>query len=252
MILIYVLSLTFTLISIKEATLTSGHFNDNITVYQCPDPNKNSTYLSYKSSLPLTVNTPTKVMWCTKQPSSCGGYEQSGHIIQTPYIQSLAGFKAEIEWNFSDANYTNQSRAREWTIFYNENDCYGGGVEFGVLYWHFHKKFRYYCSIDSNLNTQLWVDKPIDFNPVNGINHINMSLIRINQEFQLKFDYSIDNKKTFKSLNYKFPIERWMQEFRQGKGRITGKVNKKADTDSMDSVKFVSIDYFIDNDFLQK
>lgn len=247
-LIIYCLLNTFT-----NASNLNGAFSDNITVYQCPDRNKNNSHASFISSLPLTVNTPTRLTWCTKP--GCGkpgnpSYELSGEIIQTPYVQSLSGFKAQIVWDFKKANYTEQSKSREWTIFYNENDCYDGGVEFGILFWHYFPKFRFYCSVESNFPTQLWVDKEINFQPVEGLNYLNVSLIAVDQKFLFTMTSSVDNMKTVQTLNYVFQFEHWLQEFRHGKGRITGKVNKRADTDSMDSVTFNSIEYIVDTKFL--
>ena len=236
------------LLVFSDSVLSSDLFT-NIKAFHCPDPAKNSSQIYFNASLPFEVFTPSRFTWCQKTWCYKGGYESSGQIFQTPYVQSLSGFKADIVWNFKEASYTNVSRSREWTIFYNENDCYDGGVEFGVLYWHFHKKFRFYTSIDSNLKTQQWVDKEINFKPIEGANYINVSLIAVNKSFELTFTYSVDERQTFKTLNYKFPFEKWMQEFRYGKGRLTGKINLKAESDSRDSVKFNSVEYFVDRNF---
>jgi len=236
------------LLASSESVLVSDSFA-NVQAFKCPDPAKNSSQILLNTSLPIELFTPSKFTWCEKTFCNKSGYGSSGQNFQTPYVQSLVGFKADIVWNFKEAFYTNVSIAREWTIFYNENHCYDGGVEFGILYWHFHKKFRFYTSIDSNLATQQWVDKPIDFSPIVGANYLNISLMALNNRYELTFTYSVDDRKSFKTLNYAFPFQMWFQEFRYGKGRITGKINLKAETDSNDSVKFNSVEYFVDTNF---
>ena len=72
----------------------------------------------------------------------------------------------------------------------------------------------------------------------------------VNKTFELTFTYSVDDRQTFKTLNYVFPFAKWMQEFRYGKGRITGKINLKAESDSRDSVKFNSVEYLVDRNYL--
>lgn len=248
--LIFLVVNTFT-----NGEILSGSFSNDITVFQCPNPTTNTSSFIGKSTLPLYVNTPTRLTWCLKPgcgTASSPSYERSGQIIQTPYVQSINGFSSQLVWDFKKINYTDESKGREWTIFYNQDDCYSGGVEFGVLYWHQSGRFRFYCSIDSNLVTQKWMDKEISFTPVNGLNYLNLTVATNGTSFLVSLTSSIDNLNTLRTVRHVYAYPSWMQEFRHTKGRITGKINKRSDNDGMDSVKFNTIDYTVDTGFIPK
>lgn len=218
-------------------------FSD-ITVFQCPNRATNKDLYYGNSTLPSSVKTPSKLMWCKKP--GCNSYERGGEIIQTPYIQSLSGFSSQIIWDHKKVQYSNESRLREWSLFYNHNDCYDGGIEFGVLYWYGLKTFQFYCSIESNRPTQRWVNKEIAFLPAEGLNYLNLTLRAVDQSFKLTLASSNDNFITYyKTVNYTFKFEKWILEFRNLSGRITGKINKHADDDGMDNLTFKNIDYVV-------
>ena len=113
----------------------------NVNATYCPNPdNLNDKFPKIaQTNLPVTLINGPYNQWCVKQ--GCGSYEMSTYTVRTPYVQALTGFRVEMEWEWNKPNYTlNNTRLNSvWCVFYNQNDCYFGGHEFGFC--HYSKDF---------------------------------------------------------------------------------------------------------------
>lgn len=243
--------------SYVKSTTIWGTYN-NVSVYICPNP-KNLTSkipIQYQSDLPQTFTNGAYKQWCLKSDGS--GLNPPASSLRTPYIKSMNGFRVEMSWTgFKRANYTsNETLSGEWCVFYNENEAYSGGAEFGFCSnsWARERGFlSFYYGRDSNqnLNTSEVAKFTIKFKPVYspGINYLNFSAVAVNSKYVLTFDSSIDNLKTITRENFEVPFPVWHQEFRYNQGKITAFNRPNFNIYGSDTIEYRSIEYCYDDDF---
>lgn len=184
---IVVLILTIIGCTTVNSEIIWGKFH-NVNTSYCPNPDnlKDKYPKLEQTSLPVNfINGPYKY-FCVKE--GCNSYEPSTYTVKTPYVQALTGFRVEMDWEWTKPNYTsNETKLNSnWCVYYNQNNCYLGGAEFGFCHYsRGYISFYAGCgyanmkNISDDLKDQIktrWPLKPSS----TEINHINMTVIANN------------------------------------------------------------------------
>lgn len=233
----------------------------NVTINMCPNPADPNFQISkdpavFQAELPYQFSNGPYNKWCRKLGCQ-GGYQMSSYTIRTPYIHSLVGFRAEVEWFWNKANYTTTNGTRlnsVWCVYYNQNHCYSGGTEFGFCHrsnqfnrieFYATCPFENYYDIPDHLRIKSKHQIPLK--PVQGMNYVNISAIATDDGYDISVSYYNDLIPLNVST-HRVPYPPCYLDARDSVGRLTASMDPNFNLYTRDKINYKVIEYAYDTD----
>jgi hypothetical protein len=277
---IFFILLTFScLVGISKSATNWIEFNQ-IQLYSCPNPDypKSKEFLIKNVTMPQTLTHGPYNQWCIKRncekpPNFETSFGPSSLSIRTPYVNNLAGFRIQMAWDFKKSARNNESS--QWCVYYNQNDCYYAGTEFGFCSVYNFKKLEFYATPPFeniynppyqfyNKTSNTFYDIPEDcradkrvkrkyesqlIEPVVGINYLNLTAIATDFGYRVSISFSRDNLQTIDIIAENelidYPI--CNDDIRKYAGRITASIGTNFNRYGLhDSITYQKIEYLVE------
>ena len=233
----------------------------NVTINMCPNPADPNFLLSkdplvFKTQLPHEFSNGPYEKWCRKLGCE-NGYQMSSYTIRTPYIHSLVGFRAQVEWFYNKANYTRNDTKlinSKWCIYYNQNHCYSGGTEFGFCHrvnqynrieFYATCPFENYYDIPEHLRIKAKFQIPL--RPVQGMNFVNLSAISTDDGYDITVSYYNDLIPLNVSTHH-VPYPPCYLDTRDSVGRLTASMDPNFNMYTRDKINYKVLEYAYDTE----
>jgi len=226
--------------------------------------------------LPQTLENGPYNQWCIKRncekpPNYSTSFGPASLSVRTPYTK-MAGFRVQMAWDFQKRAQHVFNESSQWCFYYNQDDCYYGGTEFGLCSVYNFKNFVFYATppFENIYNPpfQYWnrtdntfydIPEPcraynrvqVKFNttgiiPIEGINYLNFTAIATDQGYLVSISVSNANTRGIRTLAenqlINYPICNY--DIRNYFGRITASIGTNFNRYGLrDSITYQKIEY---------